>query len=72
MMAYYQICPVCNGKGEVPTNFYFTPALSSSVKCVGFTTCRSCQGSGVLLVHEGNTTKEITFEVTDELGDMYL
>lgn len=68
-MAYYQICPICNGRGEVSTNFYLTPAPSPSVKDVGVTTCRSCQGTGVLLVHESNTKKEITWEVTDALGE---
>ena len=68
-MSYYQICPVCNGRGEVPTNFYLTPAFSPSVKDVGVTTCRSCQGSGVLLVQENNTQKEISWEIPDVLGD---
>lgn len=66
-MTHYQVCPICNGKGEVPTNFYLTPAVSPSVRDVGVTTCRSCQGSGVLLVQETNRTREITWEV-EELG----
>jgi len=38
-------CPVCEGRGTVPHNFYSGAIASSSIAPE---TCRSCKGEGVL------------------------
>ena len=37
-------CPVCNGKGAVPCNFY----MGTQTTNAGDIPCRACGGSGVL------------------------
>lgn len=46
-------CPVCNGKGIVPGNFYDIPGVSishSGYQNIQHTTkvCRSCSGVGII------------------------
>lgn len=50
-------CPVCNGSGQVPFEFYNPPAPhSTSITApAGPTTCRSCGGAGVLWPPQENT-----------------
>jgi len=43
-----QKCPVCDGKGKLPAEFYPDTA-ESTLKWVE---CRSCNGSGIVLVQE--------------------
>lgn len=41
-------CPICHGKGIVPTGFYDTPMLTSGATGTMPDQCRSCDGKGVL------------------------
>ena len=52
-----QVCPVCGGKGLVPSGFYDVGSGSSNLYNVHKTsatpdpeTCRSCQGRGYIIV----------------------
>lgn len=38
-------CPVCRGRGTVPTDFYFYEDLKPKSKEVK---CRSCNGNGII------------------------
>lgn len=38
-------CPICNGSGTVPTDFYFYEDLKPKSKEVK---CRSCNGKGII------------------------
>ena len=44
-MTKAQKCPVCEGKGVVPATFY--PDTENQV---GYVTCRSCNGTGIVNV----------------------
>lgn len=49
MINYTQIvqkCPVCEGRGELPSNFYLEVTTSSSP-----VTCRSCSGKGYIILN---------------------
>jgi DnaJ-class molecular chaperone len=47
-----QICPVCAGKGTVPQGFYDIYGGYSSTAVIE-ESCRSCGGSGYVVVPEG-------------------
>lgn len=56
-MADVKRCPVCNGRGIVPSNFYSThyePNYShltcSMSTSNGSVTCRSCHGKGIIII----------------------
>ena len=40
-------CPVCSGRGQVPSGFYDQIGLASSID-TSTETCRSCGGSGIV------------------------
>ena len=44
------ICPVCNGTGEVPVGFYQNGIQGGG--CTGMQSCRSCAGMGYVYVPE--------------------
>lgn len=50
-----QICPICNGRGEVPESFYdILPYYTSgSTEIDRKTACRSCHGAGYVVVPDG-------------------
>lgn len=52
-----QCCPVCEGRGNVPTNFYSrgTGATSTEPEV-----CRSCDGKGLLKVGMLGTVEKAT------------
>jgi len=41
-------CPVCNGSGLVPEQFYHYS--SQEVTMTGFTSCRSCKATGIIIL----------------------
>ena len=42
-------CPICNGRGLVPHDFYEIGTPGPSTTCVPFSVdCRSCGGRGVI------------------------
>lgn len=61
-MAHAERCPVCNGKGVVPSDFYEIRNKPMGYYDGGTTTgmqqpavpCRSCGGTGVVNVPDGN------------------
>ena len=42
-----ELCPVCGGTGQVPSDFY-----GGETTTAGYMQCRSCHGSGYILVPE--------------------
>ncbi len=48
-------CPVCYGKGTVPVGFY--NKFESTVNC-GEPTCKSCNGTGIVMEYQHNDTIE--------------
>lgn len=40
-----EVCPVCEGRGTLPSGFYEPPARANA----GPVTCRTCGGRGALL-----------------------
>lgn len=42
-----QKCPVCEGRGELPSNFYLGEVTTSSSPV----TCRSCSGKGYIILN---------------------
>jgi len=44
-------CPVCDGRGTVPFNFYSGSTLASNTSPVE---CRSCAGKGYLVLSDDN------------------
>lgn len=64
-------CPVCNGKGVVPSDFYEIRNKPMGYYDGGSTTgmqqpavlCKSCNGTGVVHVPDGNVN-EYTFKPT--------
>ncbi len=53
MIAYYQKCPICEGKCIVPAGFYLNPYYSyeTSMMVSDLTPeeCRQCKGKGMIL-----------------------
>jgi hypothetical protein len=43
-------CPVCGGKGIVPNGFYSSTEETWSTTSVTPETCRSCSGSGIIIL----------------------
>ena len=41
-------CPVCEGRGQVPSGFYTNTTGSWAIANFGNEVCRSCQGTGVI------------------------
>jgi len=42
-----ELCPVCHGTGQVPSDFY-----GGETTTAGYIQCRSCYGQGYVLVPE--------------------
>ena len=64
-----QKCPVCEGKGCVPGNFYGLPeAITSGDMLIPKSTdkveCRSCLGKGVLLLSQIENQGQVLCEAT--------
>lgn len=41
-------CPVCNGTGQVPYNFYESGPYQAGAFVVATENCRSCNASGIV------------------------
>lgn len=41
-------CPVCEGRGVMPFNFYHTGGNGMAATITADTACKSCQGKGVI------------------------
>lgn len=53
----YQKCPVCEGRGQVPHNFYYNNESPSIINnCPD--TCRTCNGRGIIEVPTSNMSIE--------------
>jgi DnaJ-class molecular chaperone len=44
----YQKCPVCEGRGIVPTGFYNPGVSMTTSGGTALETCRTCGGTGVI------------------------
>lgn len=49
--AYWQVCPVCGGKGIVQAGFYMTPTTTRdySMSSCSPERCRRCDGLGTIV-----------------------
>jgi hypothetical protein len=52
-----QKCPVCEGRGNVPTDFYSRVGVSTSANAEQ---CQTCHGAGILKVHNFTGAVEAT------------
>ena len=60
-----QKCPVCDGRGKLPAEFYPDTAYSSE----RWVECRSCQGTGIVAVED--TTEMILKGIEEKLVEGY-
>lgn len=63
-------CPVCNGKGFVPNNFYnIEPNVENySTNSTSTEICRSCRGTGIVWEPVNNVPFATGLSTTAELG----
>ena len=57
-------CPVCGGKGQVPSDFYSPFTYSTTLP---FQQCRACCGSGILWESTGEGEVDINFKFKPEV-----
>ena len=51
MMSHSEICPVCKGRGNVPSGFYLAVGVNSwTTTSTSPETCRSCGGAGYIII----------------------
>lgn len=53
-MSHADRCPVCFGKGIVPMGFYNTTNTGYSTTSTAPETCRSCGGSGYIIIPDAD------------------
>ena len=56
-MAKASKCPVCDGRGLVPGGFY-NGAGPAAISATATEACRSCKGTGYLVLPEGKEEKK--------------
>ena len=49
-----KLCPVCKGRGQVESGFYFGQLPGSTTGGVNSELCRSCSGEGYLRIEQSN------------------
>ena len=47
-----QKCPICEGKGIVPSGFYNTLPGCTSISSNSYETCRNCESKGVVFIEQ--------------------
>ena len=51
-----QVCPVCNGRGQVNSRFYNTTLQATSAETL--VTCRTCEGKGIVWPPDSDTESD--------------